>query len=328
MGNKKIWFPVILILTGLLIYLFQIGYAQSNVRKEVLSDGVERWYRPAASPQPWFFQQLQNIFDVMLTSKELPFGKSVAFLVGVSEYKYLSPQLKWVKNDIQDMREFLLYKGGFDEVYVAAEKIVNRDLVETYISNVFFKKLGSRDRFLFYYAGHGDDGGGNTGYMQFHAAQPKDFAGPQVLKIKDAETWCSEAPNSHLLFVFDCCASGLAFTPRGSGDSKKQLLATLSGKGSRAIFTAGTADQQTFEIARSGGKGNGIFTYAFLDALEKGLADKGSDGFITVVEIDAHVKNVVANFAARNQKKLTPRLWTLDIKDDDGTFVFLNPERG
>ncbi|MDZ7399434.1 MAG: caspase family protein, partial [candidate division KSB1 bacterium] len=327
MKNKTRWLLLLALLLSIIAYILQSAYSQSDIQNERLSDGVERWYRTSSSAdRPWFFQQLQNIFSVIQPSKELPFGRSVALLVGVSEYHYLTPSLPFVKNDIRDMREFLLTKGGFDEVYIATEKIVNRDLIEHYIVNVFFKKLSNRDRFLFYYAGHGDDAGGNTGYMQFYGARPKNFVGSQVLKIKDAETWCSETSIKHLLFIFDCCASGLAFTPRGGDDNVQQLLSTLSGNGSRAIITAGTADEQTFEVPRPGGKGNGVLTRALLDALERGLADKGKDGFITVDEIYAHVKDQVASFSARYQKRLTPRLWTLDPADYRGTFVFINPE--
>ena len=49
----------------------------------MLGDKVERYYRPkAASQKPWFFQQVENLFNVILPPKDqLPFGVSVAFLV-------------------------------------------------------------------------------------------------------------------------------------------------------------------------------------------------------------------------------------------------------
>ncbi|MFQ5632147.1 MAG: caspase family protein [bacterium] len=141
--------------------------------------------------------------------------------------------MPFVKNDLEDVRKFLLSSGGFDTVYVAREKIVNRDLIEDYVRNKFAKWLDRRDRFLFYYSGHGDDSSGKTGYMQF--ARPNNFAGPQVLAINDASDWSSEMPQNHQLFVFDCCASGLAFgNPKGdAGDAYSQMIETLSRNGSR-----------------------------------------------------------------------------------------------
>ena len=162
--------------------------------------------------------------------------------------------------------------------------------------------------------------------MQFARAKNGDFFGDQVLKISDAETWCSEIKIKHMLFIFDCCASGLAFTPRGKpGDEVQQMIATLSGNGSRAVMTAGTAKQKTFEVKDSRGRGNGVFTRAFLNALASGSADKGKNGFIIIEDIIAEVKYEIASFASSYQQEVTPNLWRIDEKNYGGTFVFVNP---
>ncbi|MDZ7309909.1 MAG: DUF1566 domain-containing protein [candidate division KSB1 bacterium] len=313
----------------LALLLLAANLAQGQIQSTKLKDGVERWYRvKTAGQKPWFFQQVENLFNVALPStNQLPFGVSVAFLVGVSQYDFLEPDLPFVKNDVEDMRQFLLNQGGFDTVYVAREKIVNRDLIEDYMRNKLGQWLRQRDRLLFYYAGHGADNRGKTGYMQFAQAQPGNFAGPQVLKINDVSDWSSEIKLDHLLFIFDCCASGLAFepVPRGPVDDVNGLIATLSRQGSRSVVTAGTADERTYEVETAGGRGNGVFTRAFLNAAETGSADKG-DGFMTIDEIVAQTKNQIAAFAARNKQSLTPRLWPLETAQYRGTFVFVNPE--
>jgi|GEM_PF-1236500 len=320
-----------------ILYVWLIGclllspsWGQQSIGKKKLDDGVEHYYRiKATDAKPWFFQQVENLLDVIIPDKtKLPFGKSVAFLVGVSEYKYLSPQLPFVKNDIEDMRYFLLTKGGFDEVYVAQEGIVDRDLIGKYMSQVFRTGLQSNDRLLFYYSGHGADAGGETGYMQFANARSNQFYGTQVMKIKEAEDWCSEIKISHLLVIFDCCASGLAFTPKSGSeqDQYAQMIATLSKKGSRAIITAGTAREKTFEVKSVDQKGNGVFTRAFLNAIATGKADRGRDGFITIDEIMAQLKTEVAVFAQKYKQTVTPRIWPLHVVDYDGTFIFMNPE--
>jgi len=305
---------------------------QQSIGKKRLDDGVEYYYRIGATEsKPWFFQQVENLLDIIIPDKtKLPFGKSVAFLVGVSEYKFLSPQLPFVKNDIEDMRVFLFTKGGFDEVYVAQEGIVDRDLIGKYMAQVFRTGLKSADGLLFYYSGHGADAGGETGYMQFANAPSNQFYGSQVMKIKEAEDWCSEIKISHLLVIFDCCASGLAFTPK-SGDQNQQdyytqMIATLSKKGSRAIITAGTAKEKTFEVKGINQKGNGVFTRAFLNAIATGNADKGKDGFITINEIMAQLETEVAIFSQKYKQTVTPRIWPLHVVDYDGTFIFMNPE--
>jgi hypothetical protein len=148
------------------------------------------------------------------------------------------------------------------------------------------------------------------------------------MKIKEAEDWCSEIKISHLLVIFDCCASGLAFTPKSGNeqDDYTQMIATLSKKGSRAIITAGTAKERTFEVKGVNQKGNGVFTRAFLNAISTGSADKGKDGFITITEIMAQLETEVAIFGKKYKQSVTPRIWPLHLIDYDGTFIFMNPE--
>ncbi len=307
--------------------MVNISFAQT-IQYEMLDDGVEHWYITNDHDKPWFFIQLENLFNIFAPNRSnLPFGQSVAFLIGVSEYKYISPQLPFVKNDLQDMRIFLLTKGGFDHIYVASETIVNRDLIEDYVRNKFSQWFQVEDRFLFYYSGHGADSGGKTGYMQFSEAHPGNFAGPQVLAINDVEDWSSEVRRDHMLFIFDCCASGLAFTTRaGNEGSYKKVIATLSKNGSRTVITAGTADEKTFEIRLPGENGNGVFTRAFLNAVETGKADQEKDGFMTIDEIMAQVKNEIASFSGSYGRSISPRMWELDPNNYRGAFVFLNPE--
>jgi hypothetical protein len=247
-----------------------------------------------------------------------PFGVSVAFLAGVSAYDSLSPQLPFVKNDVEGMRQFLLVQGGFDTVYAVTERLVNRDLIDEYMLNRFVKWLKPKDRLLFYYAGHGADNEGRTGFMQFASARPNNFAGSQVQAINSTLEWSEVIKIRHLLFLFDCCASGLAFSARGELDK----ITTLTRDSSRIALTAGTGEQQTYEQ-----NGHDVFTRAFLNATTTGIADKGDDGLLTVDEIFAYIKDEIATYAARNPIQLTPQPWQLlDRVKYRGTFIFINPE--
>ncbi|MFQ5632146.1 MAG: hypothetical protein ACE5I1_25535 [bacterium] len=79
----------------LFVLLIALAFSSATfaqpIRHDRLRDGVERWYRlKSANEKPWFFQKVENLFNVILPAKdELPFGESVAFLVGVSKYDYL-----------------------------------------------------------------------------------------------------------------------------------------------------------------------------------------------------------------------------------------------
>ncbi|HLC17142.1 MAG TPA: DUF1566 domain-containing protein [Thermodesulfovibrionia bacterium] len=327
-NNQARCITIYTLITVLLVFLPE-KVVLSAPKCTVLGDGVMMYTREAVSEKPGFYQLVEEMFDAVITqSDRLPFGKSVAFLAGVSDYEHLSPQLPFVKNDLEDMRTFLLTKGGFDTVYVAYGDIVNRDLIETYIKDKLPKEYSSHDRLLFYYSGHGADGGGRTGYMQFSGAQPDKFAGNQVMPMNDAVDWCSELHFSHILVIFDSCSSGLGYTPKGNTGEPYRLINTLSRNGSRIVLTAGTANEETFEVESLNNHGNGVFTRAFLHAIDSGMADKGPDGFMTIDEVIARIKDEVADFSVKYRKSLTPRIWQLEPATYPGSFVFVNPEAG
>ena len=320
--NKKItrktnsWLAIFLTCANLTLFslcLPSITYSELSINKETLEDGVEHWYREEkTNEKPRFFKLAENIFEIILPSSDkLPFGKSVAFLVGVSKYDNLQP-LPFVKNDLKQLRDFLLKKGGFDEVYAAADQTVTAELVQEYMFEQFPSKLGKRDRFLFYYSGHGTDLGVDTGYMQFSKAKLGKYTHEQVLPIDECESWSKRLIASHVLFIFDCCASGLAFTAKsGKSNPSAEILSTLSGNGSRTVITAGTANEKTFGV-----ENQSIFTKAFLDALQR---PQNKQGFITIDQAFAQLHLNVKKFAMKKNKKLTPRRWVLEEDKYGGT---------
>ena len=302
-------------------------FGENKIKMETLSDGVEHWYILKAKSKASFFTHFEKLTKIAFSSdSDLPFGKSVAFLVGVSKYKYLSPQLESVENDITSVSSFLISNGGFDEIYILKNEAVDRDIIERYIKHELPNKMDKNDRLLFYYSGHGDDNAGQTGYMQFCKAKKGEFYGKNVLAINDIEDWSNEVDLKHMLFILDCCASGLSFVSKdGFQDSNKLLVNTLSGNGSRIVLTAGTADQETFAIQKRKNEGYGVFTRAFLNAFSENNTAFEDEGFLTIYQIFSNIEYQVGIFASFNKKSVSPKLWQLQENVYTGTFVFLNP---
>lgn len=297
---------------------------QPNVVFRRLPDGVESWAvkTQALATLPAFYRAIENLADVVFGKQTLPFRRTVVFLVGIPEYPSLSPSLPFVRNDLEDLRTYFLNQGGADEVYVASGKTATAALVESYMVNVFRKRLAPNDRLIFYFAGHGIDGGGTTGYIQLYNARPDDLA-TDVLRISDVREWSRLIAAKHVLFLFDSCSSGLGVTSRATlGDQRQQIINTLSNRGSRTVITAGLGNQKTFEIrsAKDANRGNGVFTRAFLDA----LSNNRGEGFLTINEVFADLERRVAYFASSNNQSVSPKLWTLDEDEFPGTFIFLN----
>jgi len=260
---------------------------------------------------------------VVFSKNTQPFGRSIAFLAGVSRYQNLSPQLPSVRNDIVQMRDLLLTQAGFDEVYVAEDDVVNRDLIEHYVKGIIPAGMSKNDRLLFYYSGHGGDDKGDTGYMLFSQAQRGEFWGPQVLEVNALSTWSSELKVQHLLFILDSCSSGLAFTTKSSTDDTDTLLIqTLSGNGSRTVLTAGTAEEAAYALDDRRRLGNGVFTSALLGSFQSRRLS--GVPLITVSDLFSDIEKQMAKFRVSQGKTTTPGMWRLREDDFRGTFVFLN----
>lgn len=159
-------------LIGLVLspYLHGQVHIKTTVQKDCIKEGVEEScvvkcevVKPSTAP-PSFWQVVLQLFDWQPPQR--PFEKSIAFLIGVSNYKYLTPQLPYVETDLVEVRKFLLEEAGFDAVYVASGSIVSTPLIEDYMMNRFYTELGNKDRLLFYFSGHGTDIGANVGYIQ------------------------------------------------------------------------------------------------------------------------------------------------------------------
>lgn len=317
--------PILALAIALLAPAF--AYAQIKAKVETLPDGIEHWYVTEPNQEQSFAtRKLKEIFGIVFNGSEShPFGKSIAFLAGVSNYHDAAlPELPSALKDLNDMREFLLRDGGFDEVYVAKNDAVNRDTIEKYMKDAIGGRMQQNDRLFFYYSGHGADNHGKTGYMLFGNAHKGQFWGQQVLAIDTLSDWSRELPVRHILFMLDSCASGLGITPKSSPSNAETLLIeTLSGNGSRTVLTAGTAGEATYAV-----EGNGVFTRAFLNAFAARAVtehDRGS-GFITITDVYADLQKEMAQFRIKYGKATTPQMWTLQEAEFKGTFVFLNPK--
>lgn len=290
---------------------------------EKLPGGVKRFYKKEPTELPAFYTKLGELYDFIFSKDaDLPFGKSVAFLVGVSDYQYLK-DLPAVHDDINEMRVFLLEKGGFDEVYVLEGQSVSRSMIERYIKGILPNRMDKNDRLLFYYSGHGGNpSNAETGYMLFSKARKGAFYGESTLQIADIKNWFKELSVKHFLCLLDCCSSGYGIASKSSPSTdeiQQKMIRTLSKEGSRTIITAGTHDEETFT-----NENNSVFTWAFLESMDDPRTDVDKDGIIAINELMASLESKVKYFATEHQKKLTPRKWEYPTKYHDGTFVFVN----
>lgn len=187
-------------------------------------------------------------------------------------------------------------------------------------------EIKPRDTFVLFAAAHGYSSGG-----RFYLI-PQDYQGgsnPDALaqyaidQLKLQDWLANRIKAKKALILLDTCESG-ALT-NGYAQSRLDRPAAESSIGrlheatGRPVLTAAAEGQYAHEGLIAAGERRGIFTWAILDALQKG--DTNGDGMIQLSELVSHVQNAVPGIAkgmaravARAQPTLgvqTPRFGSL-----------------
>ncbi|MGI9420784.1 MAG: caspase family protein [Geminicoccaceae bacterium] len=252
------------------------------------------------------------------------FAKSYALVVGINDYTGGYRSLP-TADDPTRMRDFLLNEAGFDYVHVLTNGKATARRVRELMVDVFPEMVGSKDRFLFYWSGHGDQRqnalGGQIGYLPLAASSPGQFS--SMISMGDIRRW-DELLNAHqVLFLLDACFSGLAGSTSQSELSELSIEQLM--RSSHHLVTAGTGGEETIASDRWGGS---IFTDSVLaaarGAADSSTADDVADGVVSLHELIDYVQRRVAREknAAGWSGRITPQM--RDLRGSNGQFFFLS----
>ena len=246
-------------------------------------------------------------------------GKSYALVVGISDFEDFADLP--TERDPLRVRDYLIDEAGFDHVHVLTGDKVTKARLEELMLDEFRPLIGSDDRFLFYWSGHGVTegiGAGEAGFLPL-----ADSVGDRLstmVAMSDVERWDRYLAARQTLYLLDSCFSGLAGASPQS-DLEELAREQLSGP-ARHMLTAGRGSEQTIAVDELGGS---IFTYALLKGL-RGAADArtglGSDGLVSVAELHGYVQLEVARLRRlfNWRKSITPQF--RDLTGSDGAFFF------
>ena len=181
---------------------------------------ITLYERPFTQARPSFWDAFYKLFQLPNgTTAVLPFQRSVAVLVGIGNYKNITPKLEYVSKDVEKIRDYLLTDGGFDAVYVMDES-VTPDVVTTFMSDEMPRNLKPEDRLLFYYSGHGADPGTGRPVLLFQQARPGQVGQNTTLRVDEFEQWSGLLKIKHALFIYDACTAGEATHKDGSKETR------------------------------------------------------------------------------------------------------------
>ena len=239
------------------------------------------------------------------------YKNSYALLIGVSDYTAGWPDLESIPGELQAV-EKVLKRFGFEvEMQLNPDHRKLEDAFQQFINDFGFEP---QNRLLFFFSGHGETRmDGRKGYLvpadaPVPARDEKGFL-QKALPMSQIMAWARQIEARHVLFLFDSCFSGTVFKQK-SLPPVPPRISMLTAKPVRQFITAGSAGETV--------PANSVFTPAFIDGLEHGLADLDHDGYITGTELGVYLQGKVPRHVRQ-----TPQFGKInDYELSLGDFVF------
>ncbi len=228
-----------------------------------------------------------------------------AVLVGINDYKIISPDLRYCESDAMLMKETLIRYMDFKEenIKMLLGNEATKQGISSAITNWLKNQVTPEDRAIFYFSGHGtqcDDLSGDEddskdellcAYDSYRRIQ-------SYIKDDDLSRWFAEVEAEFKLVILDCCHSGTGIKEvvigatvkegllppgieieldepqsREVGDDSKRVTDTI-------LISGCKADQVSME---SNQYEHGVLTYYFTKVLN-GQADADGNGMVTIEE--------------------------------------------
>ena len=206
------------------------------------------------------------------------YPNSWAVVIGVDAYEDAAiPRLACARADAEEVAGTL--EGlGFPRcnVFTLLDDEATKQNIEDVLCGDIPDKAGADDRVFVFFAGHAEDKTTHTG-RDLGYLLPVDVQASRVtsrgISMNDIEEWSDLIPAKHVLYVMDCCYSGLAATRDiGLSADRHDFLETVTRQRVRQIITAGSKDERAHEEG-----GHGIFTRVLVRGMRGGADTCGRD---------------------------------------------------
>jgi Caspase domain len=234
---------------------------------------------------------------------------AAALIIASSEYEDVDlRQLRAPATDAERLADVL------EEPAIGGFEVTTQLNQPSHVLNLaiedFFADRGRDDLLLLYVSSHGvkDD----DGRLYFAATNTRlRRLGATAVAAAFVNEQMTRSRSRRIVLLLDCCYSG-AF-PQGAlarGGKRMDIKERFDGSG-RAVLTASSAMEYSFEGDTLSGMGQpSVFTSALVEGLETGAADLDLDGMVSVDELYDYVFDEVRD----KTPSQTPGKWITDVQ--------------
>jgi len=245
------------------------------------------------------------------------YTNSWALVIGINTYQKVRPILNYAVADARAVAAVLPGLGfPRENIRVLLDGDATKARIETILYRDF-ARMGSDDRLLVYFAGHGETlpiRGGEEGYLLPVDADPQALP-LTAIPMDDMRRIGQRLRAKHTLFVMDACFSGFALTRDiVPGPVADDVLTTALREPVVQVITAGRKGERALEEG-----GHGLFTRRVLDGLRV-LPGSDGRGLLTATRLATWVEERVIR---DSRGRMTPQYGRLD---GEGQFVFIKPD--
>jgi hypothetical protein len=221
-------------------------------------------------------------------------GEKWAVVIGISDYKADSLDLRYAHRDAEALRNFLIEKGGFrpDKVQLLSNQYATHQGIRTALFN-FLAMTQPDDLVLIFMAGHGvqDVVNPDNYFFLAHDSEVANLGGTAI-PMWDLGNVMDYTIRSRRILVFaDTCHSGAVVDRGGAKDRGlnffNKYLEVLARKKGRLVLTASQAHEHSLEMTKLA---HGVFTHSLLLGLSGAADDNPTDGIVTAGELVDYVR--------------------------------------
>jgi uncharacterized caspase-like protein len=266
------------------------------------------------------------------------FRRSLAVVIGIDQYSGEIPPLRSAVADATAVATMLSREHGF-EIWQLLDHEAGLDNLRVVLNERLPSTLGSEDRLLFYFAGHGitlesdspHQWGVPIGNLVPADARRSDQA--SLLPMRAVHEALDRLPVRHALVILDCCYAGVY---RQAANRFPEPMVTEGGEryhrflssAAWQLLTAASSDQLAVDVLapdrNERGNTHSPFASALLEGLRGGAADYNRDKLITATELAMFVRDRVEDAPGPSAVFQSPQLSPL-CRHNRGEFLFRVP---